>query len=327
MQTTYLYCVTVMRHPETGCQQPEITPMKYRFYILDVFTRSAFGGNQLAVLPDARGLSSDGMQKVAREFNFSETTFVFPATDDSATARLRIFTPRAEVDFAGHPTVGTACALHYGGHTDSDLVILEENVGRIPVRISNVDGVLSGTLTSDAPLDHPVEKPSIASLAEVLSLESDDVLDGFFAGVGLDFCFAHLATREAVDRASLDKQAWGRLLSDARSSDIFFFAGELKSESEIYARMSAPSHGIEEDPATGSAVAALVGVAGLRSGIQSGAVELSVTQGVKMGRASRMDAAARLRDGKVVSVDVGGPALLTATGEIEIGDEWLHAER
>ncbi|MDE3000529.1 MAG: PhzF family phenazine biosynthesis protein [Gemmatimonadota bacterium] len=301
--------------------------MKYRFYILDVFTRTAFGGNQLAVLPDARGLSADGMRKVAREFNFSETTFVFPSADDSATARVRIFTPAAEVDFAGHPTVGTACALRYGGHTDSDLIILIENMGRIPVRISNVDGVLYGTLTSDAPLDYVAKGPSTASLAEVLSLERDDVLDGFFAGVGLDFCFAHLATIEAVDRATVDKQAWGRLLSDTRSSDIFFFAGELKSGAEIYARMSAPSHGIEEDPATGSAVAALVGVAGLRSGIQSGVLELSVTQGVKMGRPSRMDSASRLRDGKVVSVDVGGPAVLTATGEIEVGDEWLLAER
>ncbi len=301
--------------------------MKYRFYILDVFTRTAFGGNQLAVLPDARSLSADGMQKVAREFNFSETTFVFPPESDSATARVRIFTPAAEVDFAGHPTVGTACALRYGGHTDSDLIVLEENVGCIPVRISNEDGVLYGTLTSDAPLDYSAEGTSTATLAEILSLDRDDVLDGFFAGVGLDFCFAYLVSKVAVDRASLDKQAWGRLLSDARSSDIYFFAGELESGAEIYARMSAPSHGIDEDPATGSAVAALVGVAGLRSGIQSGAVELSVTQGVKMGRPSRMDAAARLRNGNVVSVDVGGSAVLTAAGEIEVGDEWLQDER
>lgn len=301
--------------------------MKYRFYILDVFTRTAFGGNQLAVLPDARGLGVERMLKVAQEFNFSETTFVFPPTDDSATARVRIFTPAAEVDFAGHPTVGTACALRYGGHTESDHVILEENVGRILVRISNEDGVLYGALTSDAPLDYDAEGPSIASLAEVLSLNRADVVDGFFAGVGLDFCFAQLASRDAVDRAFVDRQAWGRLLSDARSSDVFFFAGELKSRGQIYARMSAPSHGIEEDPATGSAVAALVGVAGLRSGIRSGVVKLSVTQGVKVGRASRMDAKAHLRNGKVVSVVVGGHAVLTATGEIEVANEWLQDER
>lgn len=300
--------------------------MKYRFSILDVFTRTAFGGNQLAVLLDARGLSADGMRKVAREFNFPETTFVLPPTDDSATARVRIFTPASEVDFAGHPTVGTACALRYSGHTDSDCVILEENVGRIPVRISNQDGVLYGTLTSDTPLDYAAEGPSTASLAEVLSLDREDVLDGFFAGVGLNFCFAHLVSREAVDRASVDKQAWGRLLSDARSSGIFFFSGELRSGAEIYARMSAPSLGIDEDPATGSAVAALVGVAGLKSGIRSGVLELSVTQGVKIGRASRLDAAARMRNGDVVSVDVGGPAVLTATGEIEVGDDWLQDE-
>ncbi len=301
--------------------------MKYRFYILDVFTRTAFGGNQLAVLPDARGLSTDGMQKVAREFNFSETTYVFPPTNETATARVRIFTPNAEVDFAGHPTVGTACALRYGGHTDSDCVILEENVGRIPVRISSDEGVLYGTLTSDAPLEHPSDKPPIASLSAVLSLDRDDVLDGFFAGAGLNFCFTHLASKAAVDRASMDKQAWVGLLSDAWSPELFFFSGELNSGAEIYARMFAPAHGIEEDPATGSAVAALVGVAGLRSGIRSGRVELVVTQGVKIGRTSKMDAAARLRDGKVVSVDVGGPAVLTATGEIEVGDDWFEDER
>ena len=297
--------------------------MKYRFYILDVFTRTAFGGNQLAVLPDARGLSTDGMQKVAREFNFSETTFVFPPTNETATARVRIFTPYAEVDFAGHPTVGTACALRYGGHTDSDCVILEENVGRIPVRISSDGGVLNGVLTSDAPLEHPAEKPPIASLAAVLSLDGDDVVDGFFGGVGLNFCFAHLVSKEAVDRASMDKQAWVKLLSDAWSPELFFFSGELNSGAEIYARMFAPAHGIEEDPATGSAVAALVGVAGLRSGIRSGRVELAVTQGVKIGRTSKMAAAARLWGGKVVSVDVGGPAVLAATGEIEVGNDWL----
>ena len=240
--------------------------MKYRFYILDVFTRTSFGGNQLAVLPDARGLSTAGMQKVAREFNFSETTFVFPPTNETATARVRIFTPNAEVDFAGHPTVGTACALRYGGHTDSDCVILEENVGRIPVRISSDEGVLYGMLTSDAPLEHPSDKPPIASLAAVLSLDRDDVLDGFFAGAGLNFCFAHLTSKKAVDRASVDKQAWVGLLSDAWSPELFFFSGELNSGAEIYARTFAPAHGIEEDPATGSAVAALVGVAGLRSG-------------------------------------------------------------
>ena len=298
--------------------------MKYTFYILDVFSPIAFGGNQLAVLPDARGISEDGMQKVAREFNFAETSFVFPPKAKASTARVRIFTPNAEVDFAGHPTVGTACALHYGGHVDSEAVILEENIGEVLVVVSRSESVLHGVLTNRVPLSYPKEKPSIASLAEVLTLDTDDVLDGFFAGVGLDFCFAHLASNKAVDRASINKQAWGKYLANAVSPNIFFFAGELMSGTEIYARMSAPGYGIEEDPATGSAVAALAGVVGLRSGIQSGVVTLSVTQGVKVGRTSKMDVLARLQDGKVDSVDVGGPVIFTATGEIEVGDEWLE---
>src|SRR5438132_839478 len=106
--------------------------MKYTFHIVDVFSSTPFGGNQLAVLPDAVGISTEGMQKIAREFNFGETTFVLPKNDPANTCRVRIFTPRAELDFAGHPTVGTACALVMKQHVrlgDPSQLILEENVG------------------------------------------------------------------------------------------------------------------------------------------------------------------------------------------------------
>src|SRR5579871_2658007 len=105
--------------------------MRYSYYIVDVFTSSPFGGNQLAVLPDASGISSEGMQKIAREFNFAETTFVLPKGDPESTCRVRIFTPKAEVDFAGHPTIGTACALAMGSHVGKGRLVLEENVGPV----------------------------------------------------------------------------------------------------------------------------------------------------------------------------------------------------
>ncbi len=298
--------------------------MRYDFHILDVFSPTAFGGNQLAVLPKADGIAPAGMQKIAREFNFAESTFVLPPQDPSATARVRIFTPNAEVDFAGHPTVGTACALAYGDHSAATEIVLQENVGLVPVRIERRDGVLSGTLISTTPLQHPAEKPSADALARVLSIDAADVGDGFFASVGLEFCFAHLTSREAVDRAVVDRQAWREELAQAWSPNVFFFAGSLGDGGEVYARMSAPAHGIEEDPATGSAAAALMAVAGLRSGLADGTVSLTVYQGVAMGRPSTMAASAEMKQGKVVSVEVGGSAVLVASGQIEVGDMWLE---
>lgn len=299
--------------------------MKYHYYIVDVFSPESFGGNQLAVLPNAQGLTPEGMQKIAREFNFAESTFVFPPRDGESTARVRIFTPKSEVDFAGHPTVGTACALVYGNHIDADEIILDENIGHVVVQIEKKGTVLSGTLINTSKLDHPVERPDPISLATVLSLHEEEVVDSFFAGVGLNFCFAHLATQEAVDRAAIDKTVWKELLSDALSSNIFLYSGDLIQGGTIYARMFAPAFGIEEDPATGSAVAALVGVAGMRSGIKNGKFVLSVVQGVSMGRTSKMAAAAVLKEGSIDSVSVGGPTSFTARGEIEIDDHWLES--
>ena len=117
--------------------------MKYTFHIVDVFSSTPFGGNQLAVLPDATGISAEGMQKIAREFNFGETTFVLPKKDPANTCRVRIFTPRAELDFAGHPTVGTACALVMNQHvrlSDPIRLILEENIGPVMVDVAQRNG-------------------------------------------------------------------------------------------------------------------------------------------------------------------------------------------
>lgn len=299
--------------------------MQYDFHILDVFSPTAFGGNQLAVLPNAQGITPAGMQKIAREFNFAESTFVLPPEDPSATARVRIFTPNAEVDFAGHPTVGTACAIAYAQQPTPSDVVLQENVGPVPVRIERHNEVLRGTLISTTPLQYPAEKPTANALASVLSIDEDDVIDGFFASVGLEFCFAHLSSREAVDRAVVDRQAWQEHLAEAWSSNVFCFAGSLDDGGEIYARMSAPAHGIDEDPATGSAAAALMAVAGQHSGLADGKVSLTVHQGVAMGRASTMAASAVLRGGKIAAVEVGGPAVLVASGKIEVADPWLEA--
>jgi len=228
--------------------------MKYPFHIVDVFSSTPFGGNQLAVLPDAAGISTEGMQKIAREFNFGETTFVLPKNDPANTRRVRIFTPRAELDFAGHPTVGTACAL-----------VMKQHVG----------------------LSDPIR-------------------------------LTQLKSNEAIDRAAINRAAWAATLSRAWSPHVFFFAGNLRDGGKLYARMWAPALGVEEDPATGSACAALVGAMASKPEFGGTAYRLSIQQGVSMGRRSEIEAEARKSGAVVTSVSVGGATAYIASGEIEV---------
>ena len=162
--------------------------MKYAFQIVDVFSSTPFGGNQLAILPDAAGISTEGMQKIAREFNFGETTFVLPKNDSANNFRVRIFTPRAELDFAGHPSVGTACALVMKQHvalSDPVRLILEENVGPVTVDVAQRNGGFYGKLTLLGKIETPAGAPSPAELAAVLSVEPTEVNQVFFAGAGV----------------------------------------------------------------------------------------------------------------------------------------------
>ena len=295
--------------------------MKYAFQIIDVFSSTPFGGNQLAVLPDAAGISTEGMQKIAREFNFGETTFVLPKKDPANTCRVRIFTPRTELDVAGHPSVGTACALVMQQHvrpSDPMRLILEENVGPVTVDVAQRDGGLYGTLTLPGKIEAPTGAPSPAELAAVLSVEPAEVSQVFFAGVGVPFCFAQLNSNDVVDRAAINRSAWAATLSRAWSPHIYFFAGNLQDGGELYARMWAPALGVEEDPATGSACAALVGAMASKPDFGGTAYRLSIQQGVSMGLRSEIEAEARKSGNVVTSVSVGGAAAYIASGEIDV---------
>src|SRR5579863_9496394 len=283
--------------------------MKYPFHLVDVFSATPFGGNQLAILPDATGISTEGMQRIAREFNFPESTFVLPKNDAANSYRVRIFTPRAELNFAGHPTIGTACALVMKQHAhtaDPIRLILEENIGPVTVDVARRNGGYHGTLTLSGKIETPSGAPAPADLAAVLSIEPAEVSQCFFAGVGLPFCFAQLKSNEAVDRAAINRAAWTATLSRAWSPNLFFFAGDLRDGGNLYARMCAPALGVEEDPATGSACAALVGAMAAKPDFGGMAYRLSIQQGVSMGRRSEIEAAARKRGGVVTSVSVGG---------------------
>jgi trans-2,3-dihydro-3-hydroxyanthranilate isomerase len=297
--------------------------MKYAFHIVDVFSSTPFGGNQLAVLPDAVGISTEGMQNIAREFNFGETTFVLPKNDPANTCRVRIFSPRAELNFAGHPSVGTACALvmkQHVGLSDPIRIILEENIGPVTVDVAQRNGGFHGTLTLSGKIEAPAGAPSPAEFAAVLSVEPAEVNQVFFAGVGVPFCFAQLNSNEVVDRAAINRASWAATLSRAWSPHIFFFAGNLRDGGRLYARMWAPALGVEEDPATGSACAALVGVMASKHDhdFDGAAYRLSIQQGVSMGRRSEIEAEARKSGGIVTSVSVGGATVWIASGEIEV---------
>jgi trans-2,3-dihydro-3-hydroxyanthranilate isomerase len=290
---------------------------EYAFVIADVFTQTPFGGNQLAVLPDARGMSPERMQDVAREFGYSETTFVLPPDDPRHTRRVRIFTPATEVPFAGHPTVGTASVLATQGHVDPDLpMVLEEAVGPISV---DVDGTFS-RFTTSAPLRQPANEPPRAALAAALSLSEKDIEDCWFADLGVDFCYVRVDTAGTVDRAVLDHAQWAARIADLWSPSLYVFAGDFRDGGRVYARCFAPAVGMAEDPATGSAAAGLIASLAHRGTAADTDVHLHVDQGVAMRRPSLIEATALMAGGRLEHVTVGGFTTLVATGTMNLPD-------
>jgi trans-2,3-dihydro-3-hydroxyanthranilate isomerase len=294
--------------------------MRYHFMIVDVFTDVAFGGNQLAVLTDARGLTSEAMQTITREFDFPETTFLLPPSDPAYARHVRIFTPGRELPFAGHPTVGTACALVMSRAFEAGEVVLEEGVGPVAVEVEQNGRAFSGRFRLDRAPDVPASVPSAADMAAVVSIEPGDVRDVFGAGLGVNFTFVQLASRDAVDRAQLDQPEWKRILADHWGSQVYLFAGELADGGEIYSRMFGPAFGIAEDPATGSAAAAIVGAAAGRAG----SLSLDIRQGVKMGRPSLIRTSASVDGGEIRSIHVGGGCAFVAEGQIEVPERFLE---
>jgi trans-2,3-dihydro-3-hydroxyanthranilate isomerase len=279
-----------------------------RFIIADVFTDQPFSGNQLGVFPDAQGLSDRAMQAIARELNFSESTFVFPP------ARVRIFTPQHEMQFAGHPTVGTAAVLAHLRKIDLPArIVLEEGIGPVPVDLSRRGAHIHAEFTIERPVETPAERVEKSAAAATLSLPERSVLEAWFASGGVRFAFIRLADKASVDGVELDRAAWTRHFKSAWASHLYFFAGEK----EIYARMFAPG-GVGEDPATGSAAVGLAGVLASRLSAAEGTFTWRIDQGVAMGRASRLEATAEKRGGKVVRVKVGGSTVISAEGTMNV---------
>ncbi len=308
--------------------------MRYRYYLCDVFTDTRFGGNQLAVLPQAAGLSSERMQQVAREFNFSETTFVFPPEEKGHTNKVRIFTPGAELPFAGHPNIGTAFVLATTGRLgaiDTALTVtFEERAGLVPITIrERPDQSVWCELTAPERLSLG-KTVDIQTMAALLSLVADDIMtETHFpqvASVGLPFLFVEVRDRAALERVRVNSEKLGTLATDSIPSLIHVYTGNEDTDCDIRARVFAPLMGVPEDPATGSANCALAGLLSHYAERLQGVFDWRIVQGVELGRPSLLEARAEKRAGVVTDTWIGGACVLVGEGWIEVGPSDVPAQ-
>lgn len=299
---------------------------RYHFHTLDVFTDTAFGGNPLAVVLDADDLSGERMQTIAAEFNLSETVFVLkPARAGRNRRRLRIFTPQAELPFAGHPTVGASYLLAklnlVASNAADPVMVLEEGVGDVPVEVRFGDGGAEATRMSVPRMpERGPEPPSRAQLATMLSLAEADLLPGHAAySCGVPFLFLPVRDRAAIARIRLRTDLWENLLSGWWAKSVFPFTTDtVAKDAQVHARMFAPAVGVAEDPATGSAASALAGFLHDQDP-RNGARRWLIEQGFEMGRPSRIELEADAAGGRLAAVRVGGRSVLMSEGWIDAG--------
>jgi trans-2,3-dihydro-3-hydroxyanthranilate isomerase len=300
--------------------------MQVGFETVDVFTDQRFGGNPLAVVPDAQGLATGQMQSIAAEFNLAETTFVLPPKDAAHTAEVRIFTPRAELPFAGHPNIGTGYVLAKRGSAFGrpvgDLLIFEEKAGLVSIdRIKDGASVAGARLKAPQPLTRGEEiAPDIVAAA--CSLDAGDIETAHhapcIASCGLPLVFGELKSRSALAAAQPRSEVFAQHIKIGRATGILLYVRDGKAGIDIQARMFAPLYGVPEDPATGSANVALVGLlASLRpEGYLR--LDLRIAQGVDMGRPSLLEAAAEKAGGRISGLWIGGRCVPVMRGTIEV---------
>lgn len=292
--------------------------MPRQFATLDVFTDEKFCGNPLAVVHDGSGLSDAQMQQIAREFNLSETTFVLPAKDSANTANVRIFTPAAELPFAGHPTIGTAIALATEQGGDASLV-LEEKVGLVPVEVelSSAGGraEFSSPLLSEAAGEAPDNDHISRALGLILDeIGFDEQVPGVYSA-GFPILFVPVRDADALDRAYPNMADWAALMAGSGARGAYVYTRGNTAD-EVKSRYFAPGDGIMEDPATGGAAATLPGQLIAGENYSDGTHKVAVLQGVKMGRPSHIDLSFDIDGGALKSVRIGGSAVFIQRGEL-----------
>lgn len=300
-------------------------PQNIPYFLVDVFTDSIFGGNQLAVVPHATDLSSETMQNIAREFNFSETTFVLPPTRPENTRRVRIFTPRAELPFAGHPNIGTAFVLVDRGlvrapeEGESTVLRFEEDAGVVPVAVArNDDDTLHVQLTAPQPTTLG-ETVGAAELCQALGLEAGAILETHhpprIASSGLGFLCVEIADLESLERARL-RSDLSSGVAEQTPGILIYTRDSEDPEVDLRVRMFAPLMGVPEDPATGSAACALAGLMAELDGRVEVEHSFVLSQGSEIGRPSRLYASATKNESGEVTSRVAGRSVLVASGEL-----------
>jgi trans-2,3-dihydro-3-hydroxyanthranilate isomerase len=299
--------------------------VRYRYYLCDTFTDTRFGGNQLAILPQAEGLNDEQMQKIAREFKLTETTFVFPP-EAGHTRKVRIFTPTREVPFSGHPNIGTAFVLatigEFGEIGSTIQVYFEEKAGLVPVSILKPRAKpIACRLAAPERLSlGDIVEPQ--KLAPVISLDAADFVTDTHpprvASVGFPFLFAELKNRNALRHAEIVPKQLRALAAEGVTPDIHLYI-HSDDDFDIRARVFAPLAGVPEDPATGSANCALAGMLSRCNEARDGRFVWRIAQGVEMGRPSVLKAEAEKIDGTVVTTNIDGSCVMVAEGYIEVG--------
>ena len=298
-----------------------------RYLHLDVFTSVPFQGNQLAVFPDPGDLSTETMQAIAREMNFSESTFIFPA-EKGGDIRMRIFTPREELPMAGHPTIGSTFALAIQGTIarGREQFTFELAVGPIPVSLEwDLNGLSFAWMTQPLPEFGKVidDRTGMAAAIEIDAGSLTAGLPVQVVSCGVPFLFVPIATRPAVDAVAIDRRALAACCAAAGIDElpVFLFTAERSpsDDATVYSRMLAPGFGIAEDPATGGASGPL-GSYLLHHRIVpvevAGAI-LSL-QGVAMGRPSRIHISIDGEPDRITRVRVGGQSVLVGRGELTL---------
>lgn len=305
--------------------------MELQFYTLDVFTEQRFAGNPLAVVLDADVLDTQTMQRVAREFNLSETVFVMKPESPAHNAKIRIFTPGAELPFAGHPTVGTAILLaelraQHGFSGTSALVALEQKIGVVRAGVRREAG-RPAFAEFDAPkLPRPeTNVPAVDDIAAAVNLMPSEIGLANHRPIrvtaGMSQLFVPVRSMSAIAKAAPNLSRWNALCQEPEGIGTYLYTGETQhSSSHFHARMFAPHHGIHEDPATGSAAAAFAAVLTHFDAPHDGTHKRRIEQGYQMGRPSLIHVSFDVAGRNLTTVRIGGHAVLVSSGQITVTD-------
>jgi trans-2,3-dihydro-3-hydroxyanthranilate isomerase len=300
--------------------------MKFEYEIVDVFTGRQFGGNPLAVVLNAAGLDSAQMQMIAAEFNLAETTFVLPPRDTAHTANVRIFTPRAEMPFAGHPNVGTAFVLAQrgsaNGYVADTRMVFEEIAGLVSMELLKEGSRFTGARLASPQRIAAGETISSDVVAEACSLSPADIETRnhhpCIVSCGAPFVLAELRSREALGKARPKEMVFEQHFPRDRVTGIHLYVHAREEMVDIHSRMFAPLHGIQEDPATGSANVALIGFLAKLAPEKDADLAKRIGQGFDMGRPSVLEALAIKRGYEVTETLIGGACVCVMRGVLEL---------